>query len=229
VAICTVTDDGKSDGGYLFLADIKELAELPDYEIAELALFDYVPEKSTYPQIQPHLFNRVQGWLNLQSAKDEIWDVYDKDRNHTGRTHRRGDPLLEGDYYLVVHVWMQNSKGEFLITKRTPNKGFPNMWESTGGSAVTGDNSLDAAVREVKEETGLEVLLENGKVMFTIQRDDFICDIWLFQQEFSLDDVVLQPNETCDAKWASKAEIRRMIISGEFVPYSYIKKLFHDC
>ncbi|WP_312814070.1 hypothetical protein [Sedimentibacter sp.] len=47
-------------------ADIKELSELPDYEMAELVLFDYLPENLTYPQIQPHLFDRVQEWLNLQ-------------------------------------------------------------------------------------------------------------------------------------------------------------------
>ncbi|WP_313165050.1 NUDIX domain-containing protein [Sedimentibacter sp.] len=226
VSVYTVIRDDKVSGGYLFFADIKELSELPDYEMEELVLFDHLPESLTYPQIQPHLFDRVQKWLNLQSAKDEIWDVYDKDRNLTGRTHRRGDPLADGDYHLVVHVWIQNSKGEFLITKRTPNKGFPNMWESTGGSAVAGDNSLDAAAREVKEETGIDVLQENGKVIFTIQRDDNYCDVWLFKQDFDIENIVLQPNETCDARWSSKEEIRQMIVSGDFVPFNYIEKLF---
>ena len=226
VCAFTVTRDNTVSGGYLFFADIKELSELPDYEMAELMLFDYLPENLTYPQIQPYLFDRVQGWLNLQSAKDEIWDVYDKDRNLTGRTHRRGDSLLDGDYHLVVHVWIQNSNGEFLITKRTPNKGFPNMWEATGGSAVAGDNSLDAAVREVKEETGFDVLPENGKIIFTIQREDNFCDVWLFHQDFNIENIVFQPNETCGAKWSGKEEIRQMINNGDFVPFSYIEKMF---
>lgn len=55
----------------------------------------------------------------------ELWDVYDEKRNLTGRLHRRGDPLPEGDYHLVVQVWMRNSRGEYLLTKRTPNKPHP--------------------------------------------------------------------------------------------------------
>lgn len=226
VSFYTVTISGKTTAGYLFFANITKFLKLPDYEIAEISMFECLPKNLTYPQIQPYLFDRVQAWLNLQSAKDEIWDVYDKDRQLTGRTHRRGDPLLKGDYHLVVHVWIQNNKGEFLITKRTSNKGYPNMWESTGGSAVTGDNSLGAAIREVKEETGFDILPKNGKVLFTVQSDDAICDIWLFQQDFNIEDITFQVNETCDAKWASKDEIRLMVSNGEFIAFDYLEKLF---
>ncbi len=66
VSVYAVTRNDEVSGGYLFFADIKELSELPDYEMAELVLFDYLPENLTYPQIQPHLFDRVQEWLNLQ-------------------------------------------------------------------------------------------------------------------------------------------------------------------
>lgn|GEM_PF-282198 len=183
--------------------------------------------ESLGPEIQRFadvLYDHLQAWLNLQSAKDELWDVYDENRKLTGRTHRRADPMPEGDYHLVVHVWILNSKGEFLITKRAPNKGYPNMWETTGGSAVTGDTSLTAAVREVKEETGLDVLPENGKVVLTIQRDDCFCDIWLFKQDFDIKFVVLQDGETIDAKWAAKDEIRQIVINGDFIPLSYMEE-----
>ena len=43
---------------------------------------------------------------------DEIWDVYDKERNLTGQTHRRGDPLAPGEYHLVVHICIFNSQGK---------------------------------------------------------------------------------------------------------------------
>ena len=35
----------------------------------------------------------VNKWLNMQSSPDELWDVYDENRQLTGRTHRRGDML----------------------------------------------------------------------------------------------------------------------------------------
>jgi 8-oxo-dGTP diphosphatase len=151
--------------GQVYLAYIQELGEIPEYEMAEVKLFVTIPDKTRFPWILPVLYERLQGWLNLQSAKDELWDVYDSERNLTGRTHRRADPLHKGDYHLVVHVWLQNSKGEFLISKRAPNKGYPNMWEMVGGSAIMGDDSISAAVREVKEEIGLDLKRENGRCM----------------------------------------------------------------
>jgi len=171
------------------------------------------------------LYEKMQMWLNLQSAKDELWDIYDIERNLSGRTHRRADPLPAGDFHLVVYVWLLNSKGEFLITKRAPNKGYPNMWECTGGSAVAGDNSLTAAIREVKEEIGLDIKSENGECLFTITRDNSISDVWLFRQDFSLDDVILQENETIDAKYALPDEIRTMVRNGSFIAFRHPEEL----
>ena len=220
-----VTKNGKTTAGSLFYADIFEFSDLPDYEMAEVLSFDKLPDNLTYPEIQPILFNKVQCWLNFQNSKDEIWDIYDKYRNLTRRTHQRGVPLTEGDYHLVVHIWIMNSYGEFLITKRTPNKGFPNMWESTGGSALSGDTGLDAAIREVNEETGLTLLPQNGQIQFTIQRENDFADIWLFRQDFDIAEVVLQENETCDVKWATRDEICKMMEGGSFIPFYYIDRL----
>lgn len=161
----------------------------------------------------------------------ELWDVYDCNRVKTGRTHERGKPMLAGDYHLVVVIWVLNSKGQFLVTKRTPNKRFPNLWEPTGGSAVTGDTSLDAALREVKEETGLTLEPENGKIILSNRLDEYpdFLDVWLFKQDFDISEVVLQEGETCDAKWATEQEIRSMIDTGEFVPvFDYIEEVFES-
>ena len=212
--------------GQVFYAQIAELGGMPDYEMAEIGLFDAIPDKMRFPEILPALYDKMQMWLNLQSAKDELWDVYDAGRNRTGRIHRRADPLPQGDYHLVVHVWLQNSDGEFLITKRAPNKGYPNMWECTGGSALAGDDSATAAIREVKEETGLNARAENGRRVFTFTKENDICDVWLFKQDFDLRDVVLQERETVGAKYASADEIRKMIARGEFVAFHYVEDLF---
>jgi nucleoside triphosphatase YtkD len=226
VSMYAVEQNKIESGGYLFFAEIRSLSELPDYEIAERFLFDRLPENLTYPDILPALYHRVQGWLNLQSAKDELWDVYDQNRHLTGRTHRRGDPLANGDYHLVVHVWILNQQDEFLITKRTPNKGFPNLWECSGGSALKGDNSLEAALREVKEETGLDLQPSRGRILLSLQDEDTFCDIWLFRQDFCIEDVVFQPNETCGAKWANRQEIRQMTAEGLFIPFRYMDVFF---
>ena len=225
--VCAYQVNDEEKCGVLFFANITEMGKLPEeFEMAETMLTDRLPEKLTYPDILPELFERVQGWMNLQSSADDLWDVYDENRNLTGRVHRRGDPLEKGDYHLVVHVWMLNSSGEFLITKRSPNKGFPNMWESTGGSALAGDDSLTAAIREVQEETGLTLNPEKAKIVMSFRGIDNFQDLWLFRQDFDLRDVVLQPGETTDKMYANKETILRMVKDGAFVPFSYLDTLF---
>lgn len=223
-----VHTDTESSYGRVFIAEIWKLGKLPESEMAEVRLFDSIPNKMTYPQILPVLYNEMQIHLSTQSCPDEVWDVYDDNRKLTGRSHRRGDLLSKGEYHLVVHVWMLNSKGEFLITQRAATKHYPLMWETTGGSAVAGDNSLKAAIREVKEETGLTVSPECGEIFYTFKRDNGFCDVWLFRQDFLLSDIVLQDGETIDARWASPAEIRNMVNRGEFVAFHYLDELFNN-
>lgn len=208
--------------GALFFAEVKKMGELPaDFEMREVKLLDTLPPNLTYPDTHGRMFHYVQAWLNLQSKADEMWDVYDGNRQKTGRMHRRGTFMQPGDYHLVVDIWIRNSEGKFLITKRSPNKGFPNAWEMTGGSALAGDDSLAAALREVKEETGIILPPENGRIVWQYTRTDSHKDVWLFDYDFDLDRVILQEGETCDKAVASFEEIKELRAQGKFVPVPY--------
>ena len=156
----------------------------------------------------------------------EIWDIYDESRRKTGRTAVRGERLGEGEFHLVVHVWIVNGKGEYLITKRSPNKPFPGMWECTGGSALAGEDSLGAALRETKEETGITLEPRYGRIVMSLKRKDNFADVWLFRTEFDLRDVVLQEGETCDVMKADENTVREMLGSGEFFPFAYLDEFF---
>lgn len=158
----------------------------------------------------------------------ELWDVYDENRNLTGRLHPRGVPLQEGDFHLVVQVWMRNSQGEYLLTRRTPNKSYPGMWETTGGAAQAGDDSLSAVLREAREETGLILEPKNGRLFLSIKGENAFCDVWLFEQNFDLADVVFQPGETCGAMYASPEKIYEMLRSGILVPCDYLEQLLDE-
>lgn len=164
----------------------------------------------------------VNKWLNMQSSPDELWDVYDENRRPTGKLHRRGELLKDKDYHLVVHVWVRRSDGCFLLTKRAPNKGYPNMWECTGGSALAGDDSLTAALRELREETGLVIPPERGRIVHSYRKDHYFCDVWLFEYEFQPEQIRLLENETCGAMCATADEILQMRREGLLVPYGYI-------
>ena len=158
---------------------------------------------------------------------DEFWDIYDAARNKTGRTHRRGGPLQPGDYHLVVFIWLR-SGDRYFITQRAPEKEVaPLIWEVTGGSALAGEDSLTAALREVKEETGFDLCPENGVLFESERREDAFCDVWLFRQEVDPANFIPQPGETIDACLASPAQLRAMTDEGRtFFAYKHMEPLF---
>ena len=52
------TSRGHANGA-VFLAIVNELSELPESEMAEVKLFDLLPDNLTYPFVTPLLFNRT--------------------------------------------------------------------------------------------------------------------------------------------------------------------------
>ena len=61
-------------------------------------------------------------------------------------------------YGLTVRGVIKNNNGEILIVKRHPkSKTDPEMWELPGGKVEKGEHFADALVREIKEETNLDV------------------------------------------------------------------------
>lgn len=148
----------------------------------------------------------------------EIWDLYDENKKKIGKTHVRGVPLPEGCYHLVVHIWIQNDKGEILLSKRHPQKSWGNYWECTGGSVLTGETSLEGALRETAEELGLVLDPSQGKLMISERRKHFHSDIWLFQSNVVIEDLQFQEDEVIDAKWVDKVTYEDMLSKKEIVP-----------
>ena len=79
----------------------------------------------------------------------ELLDIYDENRNKTGRqVEREKYQLKKGEYHIVVVALILNSKNEILITKRSPDKKQePLKWELPGGSVIAGETSLQGILR----------------------------------------------------------------------------------
>ena len=141
-------------------------------------------------------------------------DIYDKDRNLTGRTHTRGTPWQKGDYGLVVCVWVYDGHGRLLLTRRAPEKSFPGTWENSGGAAQAGETSLQAIVRELREETGIDAKPEEFSLLCTGKDKTAFFDFYCLKRDVALEQLLLQPGETDAAKWVTPEEIRQMIRKG---------------
>lgn len=151
----------------------------------------------------------------------EIFDIYDKNRNKTGRTAERGTPLKPDEYRMVVHACIFNSNNEMLIQRRQPfKKSWPNMWDvSVGGCSIAGETSNDAITREVKEELGIDVDFTNIRPKFTFSFNNGFDDWYIIKMDLDLSKVTLQEEEVQEVKWATKDEILAKLKNSEFINY----------
>lgn len=155
----------------------------------------------------------------------EIWDLYNENRELLGKDHVRGEQLPIDGYHLVVHVWIRNSKGEYLISQRSANRPtYPLMWECVGGSVVKGEDSLLGAIREAKEEVGVDLMPENGQVLFTKTRKiidgkiyNDIMDVWLFEYEGEVDLGNATTDEVAQVAWMNREQIKELFDANMFV------------
>lgn len=151
----------------------------------------------------------------------EHWDIYDQYRIKTGKTVVRGSTLNADEFHLVIHVAIINSKNQLLIQQRQPfKKGWPNLWDVTvGGTAQAGENSQQAAQRELFEELGYTYDFTHIRPHFTINFQRGFDDYYILKAAVDLTQLTLQESEVQAVKWATKEEIFALIHDKKFISY----------
>lgn len=155
----------------------------------------------------------------------ELNDIYDSDRQLTGRVHRRGSRWGEGEYGLVVCVWIYDGNGNLLLTRRAKGKSFAGTWENSGGAAKAGETSRQAIARELFEETGIRADEEEFEYLCSDQDKHTFYDFYCLKRTTPVSEIVLLPGETDDVVWASFDKVHRLIaerkichiIAGQFL------------
>ena len=148
---------------------------------------------------------------------EEYWDIYDENRVFQNRTIRRGETFNDGEYYVCCEVWFQNSKGEMLITQRHPNKKAGGLWEFLGGGVLAGETTMQAAVREVKEEINITITVNELSLLHVYRQKNYFMDIYLVKKDIDVQNIVFNESETINAKWVSKDELQVMNENQEVV------------
>jgi len=159
----------------------------------------------------------------------EYWDLYDKNKNKLDKKVKRGDILDDNEYHLVVNVWLKNDNNEFLIVQRSVNKTYPLMWECVGGSVLSGESSIEASIREVSEELGITINIEDSEYIGSAnryyERCPDILDVFLFKCNESIDKIIKQDDEVNDAKWMNSEEIMKLYVDGKFEANAYFEEV----
>lgn len=162
----------------------------------------------------------------------EYLDVLDKNGNKTGMIKTKKEVYENGYYHKTVHVWIINSKNEILVQKRHPKKEtFPNLWAiSVAGHVRSGESSIDAVKRELKEELGQFIKDEEIEYLFTLNRNQpykehllhVIDDVFLVKIDLDVENTKLQFSELTDIKYVYYEYLEQIFKNNdpEYVPYT---------
>ena len=151
----------------------------------------------------------------------EKWDLYDHNRNKLDKTINRGELIPAGCYHLVIHFCLFNHEGKLLCQRRSITKNtYPLFWDVTvGGAALAGEDSQQAAHREVLEEIGLDIDFSNVQPDFTNVFIEYIDDYYFLVKDVDPASLTLQANEVCDIRFFSLEEVSAMIDDLRFVQF----------
>ena len=160
----------------------------------------------------------------------EFVDLYDRNRKLLNCVVDRSTYVFQpGEFMMYVLAILENEEGKFLVTQRALDKKWAaGGWEMPGGGAKSEESSLDAVKREVKEETGLDVV--NGCVVYSYfnedpkRHDNYFVDIYHFKFDFQLSNVILNTRESIDCKCVSLDELIAMNKEDEFLHFERIMK-----
>lgn len=152
----------------------------------------------------------------------EYFDILDEKGNKTGKTKLRSDVHRDGDWHRAVHIWIINNNGEILLQRRCATKdSHPNMLDiSSAGHLSAGDNSLEGALRELKEELNLDVSPDDLKFIKTLKRsskytETFINNefdyLYILRTDKKVDDMKFQEEEISEIMYVPYKKFKEMV------------------
>jgi len=119
-------------------------------------------------------------------SSPEYFEIYDSSGNPLQEKHPRDKVHARGFWHRTVHVWLINSAGEILLQQRGSHKDSnPGLWDiSAAGHIDPGETSLQAALRETREELGVEPPAEALKKLGTVRHESVLQDGAFVDREF---------------------------------------------
>lgn len=167
----------------------------------------------------------------------EYFDILNRDGSKSGKIAPKDEALLEGQYDLGVHAYIDNSKGEFLIQKRAKTKQFlPGGWDIHMGHVMAGETSKEAIIREIDEELGIKIDdIDFIKRVLWEKYNHFI-DIFVLCKDINISDLTIQESELEGVKYISADEMIKLIDGMDYRPEEYrevmrdyVRKIIKSC
>ena len=182
------------------------------------------------------VYNRsdVLQYAALDGVPLELFDEIREDGSRTGAVKERGVVHEDGSLHPTVHTWIvrpNNKSGyDLLLQKRSECKDSnPGCWDiSSAGHVEAGCGYLESAVRELKEELGIDALPEQLREVGTRRcgfesefygrpfRDNELSMIYIYEEPVNTAELTLQESEVSETAWMDYKECRRKVAGHLF-------------
>ena len=199
------------DEGYFFLnpgsISIPKTDEGPTY--ATIESNNYGINRITVFNLETRLEVKCMEWCDLYY--DDLQTVY--------QTYLRLSFSKQAKWRIICEAITVDKDSYILLTKRSATKSpYPSMWEFTGGSCISGENSIEGTLRELHEETGISSTEKNLTLIRNVKETTAAFYLYLNKMEKSKDEIIikLEPGETDEYKWVTRTEFESIYISDEF-------------
>lgn len=122
--------------------------------------------------------------------------------------------MAEQQFYVGIHGAI-GSRGRMLVLKRAPAMNYrAGSWDLPGGHLTLGESFENCLLREVKEETALDVAIDRMLGLHSMVSEPYLqaiyaCRLTVFQN------VQLRPDEHVEYRWVTLDELTRL----ELIPY----------
>lgn len=166
----------------------------------------------------------------------EYIDIVDQNNNPTGVIKEKTQAHEDGNFHRTAHIWIMNDKKELLLQKRSATKkSHPNCWNiSAAGHIRAGESVINGAIRELKEELGVETKESELQYIVTIKstknpKNMEFGYVYLLKCNNQVEEYIFEDNEVSEVKYVYFEELEKMVeerVDGLLIHEEEYKKLF---
>lgn len=138
--------------------------------------------------------------------ENELLNIFDEKGEKIGMASRKEVHKL-GHWHETLHCWFisrDDDKDYLYFQKRSDaKKDYPNLLDITAAGHILAHETVKDGIREVKEELGIDVSIEElislGIIKYCVTKEDFIdkenANVFLYKSQKEFDDFTLQTEE----------------------------------
>lgn len=127
---------------------------------------------------------------------------------------RDKNSLPSGKYFMVVLIFIQNSEEKFLIQKTSKEK--ESLMATTGGHVSYGDDGITTIIKEVKEELGYDLNINEIEYVDTTSYPNGLLETYYLKKDIDISKLIIQKEEVEYVDWYTLDEIKEFIKNNEF-------------